>query len=262
MDETAPYFVDVSVPEAVLLPKEPKAVPLVHPNALGAVWYKAVGGSVTCDNNGCVQKWSPMDGLGEAAFPAKPNDCNSKLFEDGGLLFEREINAGLVVANALIEPTQFSCAIRYSSEYGDARTLLTINPNDQETYLFLSEKDGHISWQDQNDLSGVSVPAPKNGGWILVGFDAGKLSLSVAAEGQKFDRPQVSDTAQDEVLLSFAGVNDVFIGCRSHRKGILKTLGSSRIHDLLIWIDQDLCAGDQAISNAACRYCEDKGTAA
>jgi hypothetical protein len=259
MKQDESYFVDIEVPEAVLLSDSVVVQKLVHPNTSGAVWYRADEASLASNDEGVVQKWLPQEGLGEVAVPVKPNADHLRLSLDGGLNFEREVNAGLVVKNALIDPTKFSCAIRYSSNFGDARTLLTINPNDHDTYLFLSEKDGHISWQDQKDQSAVTIPAPKGGGWIVVGFDAGKLSLSVACEGESFGKPSFSEGLKHEVAVDFSGANDVFIGCRSHRKGILKTLGVSRIHDLLIWVDQDLCGGDHDVLHSVCRHCENIG---
>jgi hypothetical protein len=122
-----------------------------------------------------------------------------------------------------------------------------------------AEKDGHVSWQDQKDQSAITMPAPKGGGWVVVGFDAGRLSMSVAGDGMKFSKPMISEVSKQEVAVDFSGACDVFIGCRSHRKGILKTLGVSRIHDLLLWIDQDLCGGDHDVLNAVCRHCESKG---
>ena len=260
MDQASPYLVDVTVPDAVLLSDSTVVQKLIHPNVAGAVWYRADQGSLTCNDTGAVQQWTPQDGLGEVAVPVKPNTDNLRLSPDSGLSFEREINSGLVINNALVGPTQFSFAIRYSSDFGDARTLLTINPCDHDTYLFLAEKDGHVSWQDQKDQSAITMPAPKGGGWIVVGFDAGKLSMSVVGVGVEFPKPMVSEVSKQEVAGDFSGACDVFIGCRSHRKGILKTLGVSRIHDLLLWIDQDLCGGDHNVLNAVCRHCESTGT--
>lgn len=260
MGQSVPYFVDVVVPEAVLLPPQPVVKALVHPNEHGAVWYCADRASVTTNDDGAVQDWAPQKGLGVVAVPVKPNLGNLRCADDGGLQFERAINAGLVLNDALIDPTRFSCAIRYSSEFGDARTLITINPADHDTYLFLSEKDGHISWQDQQDQAMISVPAPKSGGWIAVGFDAGKLSLAVAVEGEVFSKPTVHEGAKAEIAVAFTGANDLFIGCRSHRKGILKTLGVSCVYDLLLWIDEDVCRRNQRALNDACRYCENEST--
>lgn len=259
-DNGAPYFVDLEVPKAVLLPEEPVAAQPIHPNACGAVWYKADEAYLICNDTGTVQQWLPQEGVGETAIPSKPNTDNLRLSTARGLQFEREVNAGMVIKNALVGPSQFSCAVRYTSDTGDARTLLTVNPTDYYTYLFLTEKDGRIRWQDQKDQSDVSVPAPRNGGWIVVGFDAGKLSLTAASKGDDFGKPVHNNEPNTELANSFSGANDIFVGCRSHRKGILKTLGSSRLHDLLLWIDQDICNGDQPSLNAACRYCEAEGT--
>jgi len=52
-------------------------------------------------------------------------------------------------------------------------------------------------------------------------------------------------------------VADLFIGCRSHRKGILKTLGTSVVHDVLIWLDH-AASTPAALEQVArtCRYAE------
>lgn len=254
-----PYFVDVHVPQAVLCSDEPAVAPAHPPKDSGAVWYRAVGETVSCDAAGAVQAWHPEDGLGHPAYPVKPNTNNLRRAQDGGLEFEREVNCGLFVENGLVEANRFSCAVRYSSALGEARSLVTINPREENTYLFLAEKDGHIIWQDQQDQVRLSLPAPKGGGWVVAGYHDGGLSLGVTSVGQAFCEPVLTSAPEPALLPAFAGVSDVFIGCRSHRRGILKTLGSSRIHDLLLWIDRDCALDDPQGLSAACRYCESKG---
>lgn len=260
MEIPAPHFVDIEVPNAVLLVNDKPSLETVHPNDSGAVWYRADESSLHRNSSGAVQKWSPQKALGVEAVQAKPNDDNLRLSEKGGLCFEREVNAGLVVSDALVDPTSFSCAIRYASDYGDARTLLTVNPNEHDSYLFLSEKDGKISWQDQKGQSEVLMPAPKGGGWIIAGYDAGALSLTIAALGSDVVQPVSSDTLKSEIATDFQGASDVFFGCRSHRKGITKTLGSSRVMDVLLWIDQDVCSRETKQINAVLRHCENEGS--
>jgi hypothetical protein len=259
MKTPAPYFVDIEVPETVLLECDDVAVAALHPNDNGAVWYRADALTVHRDDSGVVQKWSPQNELGTAAEPVKPNTDNLRLSEMGGLSFEREVNAGLVIDDALVDPMTFSCAIRFASDHGEARTLLTVNPRDHDSYLFLSEKDGHISWQDQKDQSTASIPTPKRGGWIVAGFNEGKLSLSTASVGADVGLPVSSEAMKAELAADFLGASDIFIGCRSHRKGITKTLGSSRVMDVLLWIDQDVCAKNPDQLNAVLRHCENEG---
>jgi hypothetical protein len=257
MDTPSPLFVDIEVPEAVLLPTASFAqITHVHPNTDGAVWYRADTASATRDANDKVQIWHPQDGLGSDATPAKPNTGNLQLSSNGGLAFQSQINSGLIVRDALIEPSEFTIAVRYISDDGEARSLLTVNPTDQDSYLFLAEKDGFVSWQDQQDHSQVSVPAPAGGGWLIAGFNAGSLSLAAIHDNGTL--PDFVRTAQPstEISSALAGASDLFIGCRSHRNGILKTLGSSRIHDVLVWIDQDVTGRSHEILTSVLRYCE------
>lgn len=259
METESPFFVDVEVPDAVLLSENTGVCPSLHPNECDAVWYRGDLGSVTCDKDGAVQEWSPQNGLGMVAVPVKPNQNSLRIASGGGLQFDREVNSGLVIGEALIEAAQFSCAVRFSSQLGDARTLLTINPTDRDNYLFLAEKDGRVNWQDQNETVSLSLPSPKGGGWIIAGFDKGKLSLSVADEGQDCAKAIDTKFYNAELSQDFDGINDVFIGCRSHRKGILKTLGTSCLHDVLLWIDQDFCNTDLVRLQSIFRHCENIG---
>lgn len=260
MEQDDVYYVDVIVPKAVLLDDHTPAPEIVHPNECDAVWYQANASSVICDENDIVQAWRPEENLGVTATPAKPNTGTLRLAATGGMTFVSEINSGLVVQNALSDPKQFSLAIRYSSALGEARSLLTVNPSECDTYLFLAEKEGHVIWQDQQDHATLSLPAPKGGGWILAGFDEGMLSLTTAPDSGNIGPVHQTKTRAENLRAAFDGACDLFIGCRSHRKGILKTLGTSQVHDVLLWIDQDWTKGDPAKLAAALRYCENQGT--
>jgi hypothetical protein len=262
MDQSEPFFVDVKVPEAVLLSVPAKAAGTMRPDTCDAVWYKADQTSLTCNDAGVVQAWRAQEGRGTTATPVKPNNDNLRLSGTGGLMFDAEINAGLVVENALFAATTFTLAVRYSSDHGEARSLLTLNPSDYDSYLFLAEKDGVISWQDQQDHAALSQPAPKGGGWIIAGCNHGRLSLATAPDGGMPSAPLQSEVGTAEIQAALTGACDLFIGCRSHRKGILKTLGSARIHDVLLWVDQDYCSANQTPLAAVLRHCESQGTTA
>ncbi|MEP5759933.1 MAG: hypothetical protein ABJ327_11635 [Litoreibacter sp.] len=255
MTDTAPYFVDISVPEKVILGRSEPV--LNHPNIWDAVWYRAAPSAMHRDDNGAVQEWRPDAGVGTVATPSKPNTNHSRCAPDGGLVFQAGINAGFVIKDGLVEPPSFSCAIRYRSEDGEARSLITINPNEENTYLFLTEKDRQIYWQDQQGLVSLSLPAPQDG-WVAAGYSQGKLSLTVAQHGEYFGPILRSDAGADKLRTALSGSSDVFIGCRSHRGGIKKTLGSSTIHDILIWIDRDINTGDRLGLEAVRQYCERK----
>jgi hypothetical protein len=40
---------------------------------------------------------------------------------------------------------------------------------------------------------------------------------------------------------------DFFIGCRSNRPGLAKTLGASRLHEVLFWPETALSPEDEAL---------------
>jgi hypothetical protein len=262
MKPTAAHFVDIEVPEAVLLPVQGLSLAnAIDQSTCGAVWYHASRDALTFDAEGAVTSWRPQDSVGISASPAEPNAGNLKVAQAGGLAFQSKINAGMVVPEAMVEPTSFTLAVRFTSEDGEARSLLTVNPNDHDTYLFLSEREGLVSWQDQQDEVNLSVPSPVAGGWVIGGYHEGVLSLATAPFGGAVSNPIRSSMPSGEIKAAMKGASDLFIGCRSHRKGILKTLGASRIHDILLWVDQDHCSDEDPDLQAALRFCETMGAA-
>jgi hypothetical protein len=256
MEEDRPILVDIDVPDAVLLPLQhaPAAPEMRHPNDCDAVWYRAHASALTI-KDGAVAAWRPENGLGADALPVKPNENNGAVSEGGGIVFLKETNCGYVAAAALVETHNFCCAVRLLSPEGEARTLITINP-DSDTYLFLAEKDGQVIWQDQSDSVGIALPAPGSEYWVAAGYSDGQLSLAVAEPGAPFGDAVQSTTPSTALENAMAGVNDLFIGCRSHRKGIVKTLGQSTIFDILLWIDRNPLSEDPAALAAACRFAE------
>lgn len=242
MDKFAPLFVDIDLPDAVILRDAPApAVPEVplmqHPNDADAIWYRGHADAMTLDPGGAIAMWAPENGLGTVARPAEPNDGHARLTPGGGVGYIREVNGGFVVDAALVEAERFCCAVRLTSPEGQARTIITLNPSGGDNYLFLSEKDGMLEWRDDAGSVEVAAPAPGPEFWVLVGYDHGRISLSAAKPGAKFPAPHISPDASAPLATALSGPNDLFIGCRSHRKGILKTLGSSVIHDVLFWLD-------------------------
>jgi hypothetical protein len=267
MDKFAPLFVDIDLPDAVILcdapaPDVPKAAAMLHPNDADAIWYRGHASAMTLGSGGAIAHWAPENGLGIAARTAEPNDGHARLTPSGGVAYIREVNGGFVVDAALVEAEQFCCAIRLKSPEGQARTIITLNPSGGGNYLFLSEKDGMLEWRDDARSVEVTMPAPGPDIWVLAGYDHGTLSLTAAKTGTKFPAPQSSPDASAVLATALAGPSDLFIGCRSHRKGILKTLGSSVIHDVLFWLDTAGTTPDALDKiTQACRFAEAQGDA-
>ncbi|SEO08031.1 hypothetical protein SAMN04490248_101273 [Salinihabitans flavidus] len=258
MEEDGAIFLDLELPEGALLRWEPVAEPVPgaeHPNTYGAVWYAARGEAIARDG-GAVIGWTPENGLGIPAVPVTAN-AGGGLSDGGGLRFEREVNAGLVAENALVDARHFTVAVRFESPEHEARTLVTLNPGAHDNYLFLSEKEGTLIWEDEDATAGVRMPSRAGAQWVAASYALGALSLSRADEGGDFEDVQ-SGPASLSLAAAMAGASDLFIGCRSHRKGIVKTLGASVIHDILFWIDADCLATPEGrgMLTAACRHVE------
>jgi hypothetical protein len=264
MDKFAPLFVDIDLPDAVLLRDAPAltgaVTPAMHPNDADAIWYRGHKAAMTLSDDGAITIWAPENGLGIAARPAKPNQGHARPVPGGGIAYVREVNGGFVVEAAVVEAEKFCCALRLRSPDAQARTLITLNPPDGDNYLFLSEKDGMLEWRDDAGSVEVSLPAPGADMWVLAGYDHGKLSLTATKIGTNFPTAQISPDTSTSLNVALSGASDLFIGCRSHRKGIVKTLGSSVIHDVLFWLDNaGTTAEDLAKINAACRFVEAQG---
>ena len=270
MEIFEPVFIDINVPDQVLLRKDPltppppkPCTPASHPNDTDAIWYCGHAPAMTLNSDGAILIWQPENNLGGPARQAEPNTGQARLGENGGVIYHREINGGFVVDAAIVDAEKFCCALRVKSEQGQARTLLTVNPTLHDNYLFASEKDGMLEWRDDGGTASVSMPSPGGEFWVLLGYDSGKLRMSAAKVGDVFPTSQTSAENATELAVALAEANDLFIGCRSHRKGILKTLGASTIFDVLIWLDHDGgTAVDQSKITQACRFVESGGNGA
>ncbi|WP_375550381.1 hypothetical protein [Rhodophyticola porphyridii] len=220
------------------------ARPLLREQVAGAggVWLEGVREAFATDaKTGAVTAWH--DGLaGRVAHPTAPNDghtCLSETDDLCGLALRAGTHCGLVVDKVDPDPAGWTMAVIYlPPETGGARTLLTLNAGSGDgrsaTYLFLSD-DG-----DRFTVKGTG----------------GALELTAPVEGPR-SRPRLATVTLRGSELAFqenggaihsvvgsdpalSGKADLFIGCRSHRSGLLKTLGASVILEVLFWRDHTL----------------------
>ncbi len=179
------------------------------------------------------------------AVPAEPNTGNARLIGYGahhGLRASEGVNCGLVLPRVTDDASSFSMAVVYlPPSSGAARTLLTLNPGTagggrDAGYLFLSETDGITAMHHTDGLLTAELPAVaenQGGPRLLTVTIAGK---SVAlAEGLS---PPVVSHGRDPGMRDKPA--DLFIGCRSHRKGLSKTLGGGTILDVFFWPNRRL----------------------
>lgn len=194
---------------------------------------------------GAVAAWSPARG-GTPAVPVEPNTANATLVEAGdmgGLRCVAGTNCGLVAGKVTENAARFSMAVIYlPPEEGEARTLLTLNTgysgsNERNSnYLFLS--DGGDAFTIKDTKGAIELVAP-----VTSAQNAPRLATVTLSGGtlafQENRGPVHKVVAADPGMHAGA---DLFIGCRSHRKGLQKTLGGAVILEVLFWPDHTLLA--------------------
>lgn len=227
----APISLDIEFPNKALahnLPidgcsktKDPQNQ-FVHKNG---IWFAAHSNAFSGD-----RIWHSKCGTINAG-PVKPNTQAVHIENDIGLPFSAQENGGYVIERPLRLGNQFSMAVLFQSQ-GEAKTIVTVNPIDHKTYLFLSEKNNELTLSDDTGLmEPLHLPKNQEQVWVKIGYTLGRLTLAA-------DEKSISsyDVRTEKLLAtSFSGLNDVFLGCRSHRKGLAKTLGQFTLcHILLI----------------------------
>ena len=192
---------------------------------------------------GAITGWQPSHGTGEVR-PTEPNTGNAVLVEAGSLSGLRCVtgtHCGLVAEAVTENAARFSMAVIYlPPAEGEARTLLTVNTgyaggSDQTAnYLFLSDGGDAFTVKDTKGAVEINVPvnsAPEAPRLAIVTLSGNALAF------QENRGPIHQVAAADPGMHSKA---DLFIGCRSHRKGLQKTLGGAAILDVFFWPDHTL----------------------
>lgn len=197
----------------------------------GGARFIARAGDVVM-SNGSITGWREAHMAIEAAV-AGPNTGNSR-FEPGppgALVCQDEVNCGFTLPGFAPEVEAFTVAILYRSQ-GEAKTLASVFTGQAHNMIFLSEGDGVILAKDKMSTVEVSLPVPKGpeAKLVVLGFDGRSLRLQLGEE-------------EAAASGSVPGLNhqaDFFIGCRSNRGGLAKTLGRSQLHEVLFWPDRCL----------------------
>ena len=216
-------ILDADLPEAALLGAEAPALAAAI-TSVGGSWYQAAPDWVALDD-GAITEWRPRAGQG-LALPAQPNRGTGKL-DPVGLRLIPSTNCGFCIEGAATEAAEFSFAVLCRPGAEELRTLLTLNLHDARNYLFLSHQAGQVSFKSQSESGEVSLPMASGTDPLLIaGFSRGRFFLRVGGELAQSATPP--DTA-------ITGAADLFIGCRSHREGLPKTLGDGHIAQIFFW---------------------------
>jgi hypothetical protein len=96
-------------------------------------------------------------------------------------------------------------------------------------YLFLSDSDGILTAKDTGECVQITqpVPAPHTGPrMVILTLDGKRMALWSSDGGL---------TETEGMPPNMADPAGLFIGCRSHRRRLKKTLGGALISDVLFW---------------------------
>jgi hypothetical protein len=201
---------------------------------LGGMWYTAHPDDVLV-NGDEISGWRPRAGQGELR-PSQPNQGNGQYSLDPpGFVLRTGVHCGYTLPAALATGECFTAAVIYDAPQEDIRTLFAVHTGAEGDMIFLSHSDGQILAKNRagNLSAQVPLPVPQPGGarrlanWRLAIVAYTGRSLHLWAGG-----------AQAQAVGAAAGMHapaDFFVGCRSNRAGLAKTLGAGLIRDVLLW---------------------------
>jgi hypothetical protein len=185
-----------------------------------------------------ISGWREQYGAIEAVV-AGPNSGNSQFHAGppGAVVFLEGVNCGFTLPRFAAEVEAFTIAVVYRSE-GEAKTLASVFTGQSNNMIFLSESEGVLLAKDRESTVEVSVPVQRGAGvkLALLGFSVRSLWLELGdcrAEGRG-------------IIPGLQHPADFFIGCRSNRAGLGKTLGQSLVHEVLFWPDRCLLGSEDA----------------
>lgn len=212
----------------------------------GAIWLRGQDDSMEfADDHQTILRWKSLSDQ-SIALPVAPNEGNAKRGAHAGrsgLKCEAAINCGFVIPKALSSALRFTMAVIYTpSPEGAAMTLLTMNSQGPKgkanaAYMFLSDDGDAFTVKDTSGALELVEPHREKTDQprlAIVTLWGNRLALSKGLEAPvqiQGGMPAMKNAA------------DLFIGCRSQRKGLQKTLGSSLIHEVMVWRDQSLLLG-------------------
>jgi hypothetical protein len=182
--------------------------------------------------------------LAVEARAAAPNSGNSR-FEagpPGALVCQEGVNCGFTLPGFAPEVEAFTVAVVYRSQ-GEGRTLASVFTGQANNVIFLAEAEGRVLAKDKAGSIEVALPLERGSGarLVVLSFDGRTLRLEMG--GRTAD-------ASGKVP-GLAHHADFFIGCRSNRAGLAKTLGQLRLHEVLFWPDRALLGSADAEDRAA-----------
>jgi hypothetical protein len=232
-----------TLPPGALIGGESRALTQALGRTNGA-WFTAREEHVLRDGDR-ITGWREASGAVDAVI-TEPNTGNS-LFDPGppaGFLCKAGLNCGFVIPDFAPEVNAFTAAVIYTSPNDAARSLLAVSTGQSNNVIFLNESDGKLVAKDRQNTAIAELPVPHEGSrprLAIMSYTGGALLLLAGgkrAAGQ--GRPSAMNLP-----------GQFFIGCRSNRSGLAKTLGHSRLHDVVFWPDRALLGSNDPFDVAA-----------
>lgn len=231
------------LPQSILLGAERHAL-LSRIKDMGGIWFHGDPDHVLIDETG-VTGWRALgDGPEIVAQPTLPNDKNSQFdIAQSAFVFRTALHCGLTLPNAVPSIRKFTAAVIFASPVEPARSLFALNTGASNDMIFLSEAEGEVFAQDRQGAIRVALPAAARSAakqLVILSYENRKLSLWAGGKlAQHSGRPIGLDAPAD-----------LFIGCRSNKSGLSKTLGASCIFDVMFWPDRALLNGSDPTDHA------------
>jgi hypothetical protein len=201
-----------------------------------AIWFEGRADQFT-EGGDSGSAWRSRAGVDAVPTNANKQGIDRVPWCDhAGLRCQTGVHCGLVAPEVARDAHHFSMAVIYLPDpEASAQTLLTVNTGyrggdrKKGNYLFLSDDGAQYTLKDTKGSVSLEMPAtapPDRPRMLIATLSGGRLAL----QENRNAIAQIKGVPPD-----MTGMADLFIGCRSHRSGLQKTLGSSVILDVLFW---------------------------
>ncbi|MFT7107275.1 MAG: hypothetical protein ACJAVT_001798 [Yoonia sp.] len=231
-------LLNTRVPSAMILP-EPISDLQVHLASQNAHWFRAEPEYVVPNTVDALSVEALLSCTSDLRAAHTKSNTNNTFFgpdsDDPGLEFKAELHCGYMISDIVPDARNWSAAVRFAAPDGDARTLLTLNTDACENYMFLQQTAGEGQFKDkQNTLecsgeTGTSAATPN---LYVVGMSDDQLWLKIN------DGPVV--ISPKDAKLDISDALTLFIGCRNNKGRLQKKLGHFLLYDVVVWPDQNV----------------------
>ena len=232
-----------SVPQACLVGGEGQSLAAAV-LASGGLWFAASPDEVLVEGD-AITGWRARVG-GVDLRPSAPNSGGSAFdLKNPSFVFQSGVHCGFTLAGAVQKVGRFTAAVIFAAPDDDIRSLFALNTGASNDMIFLSEAEGLIFAKDRAGGVGVYLPSPqrRDRPWRMAILSYTGRALHLWADG--------AQAIGAGVAVGMDGSADLFVGCRSNRAGLSKTLGAGRIRDVLFWNGRALLAEDRSPELAA-----------